>query len=263
MIVMTVGTMLVHNLLDLRRKADPRYRTLPMAHLAAERLNRNERVQHAILASSFLLLVLTGFALRFPNSWLSVMFSGETLRRFLHRAAAVVMVLLGFYHLAYMVATRSGRRALREMRPGLHDFHEAVGTVSFNLGFRKVRPESPHFGYPEKMEYWAVIWGTAVMAITGFMLWFKIAATQSAGLPLWAIDLALVIHYYEAWLATLAIVVWHLYFVIFDPAVYPMNWAWLKGWIRGRAPTEGPPPGRTGEQETGNETREQKTENRE
>ena len=41
----------------------------------------------------------------------------------------------------------------------------------------------------------------------------------------------LVVHYYEAWLAFLAIVVWHFYFVIFNPEVYPMNLAWLKGTI--------------------------------
>jgi hypothetical protein len=36
-------------------------------------------------------------------------------------------------------------------------------------------------------------------------------------------------HFYEAWLAFLAILVWHVYFVIFNPDMYPMNLAWLKG----------------------------------
>jgi len=30
-------------------------------------------------------------------------------------------------------------------------------------------------------------------------------------------------------LATLSILVWHFYFVIFDPEVYPMDTAWLTG----------------------------------
>jgi len=42
-------------------------------------------------------------------------------------------------------------------------------------------------------------------------------------------DVARTIHYYEAWLATLAIIVWHFYFIMFNPDVYPMNLAWLKG----------------------------------
>ena len=39
--------------------------------------------------------------------------------------------------------------------------------------------------------------------------------------------------YYEAWLAFLAIVVWHLYQNIVNPDVYPMNWTWLTGKIPG------------------------------
>jgi hypothetical protein len=48
-------------------------------------------------------------------------------------------------------------------------------------------------------------------------------------LPRWAVDVALTIHYYEAILACLAIIVWHFYHVIFDPDVYPLNWACWNG----------------------------------
>jgi hypothetical protein len=44
-------------------------------------------------------------------------------------------------------------------------------------------------------------------------------------------DVSRTIHFYEAWLAFLAILVWHIYFVIFNPDIYPMNLAWLKGTI--------------------------------
>ena len=37
---------------------------------------------------------------------------------------------------------------------------------------------------------------------------------------------ATAVHFYEAILATLAILDWHFYQVFFDPDVYPMNWAW-------------------------------------
>jgi hypothetical protein len=42
---------------------------------------------------------------------------------------------------------------------------------------------------------------------------------------------AVTIHYYEAILACLAIIVWHFYHVMFDPDIYPMNWAWLDGMV--------------------------------
>ena len=77
------------------------------------------------------------------------------------------------------------------------------------------------------MEYWAVIWGTIIMGGTGLMIWFKIDVTQY--LPRWIVDIALTVHYYEAILACLAIIVWHFYHVIFDPDVYPGNWACWNG----------------------------------
>ena len=83
------------------------------------------------------------------------------------------------------------------------------------------------FTYGEKMEYWALVWGTFVMASTGLMLWFKVAAGNL--IPRWWLDVATAVHFYEAILASLAILVWHFYQVIFDPDVYPMNWAWWDG----------------------------------
>jgi cytochrome b subunit of formate dehydrogenase len=77
------------------------------------------------------------------------------------------------------------------------------------------------------MEYWAVVWGTIIMGVTGLLVWFKMDVTQ--WLPRWAVDVALTIHYYEAILACLAIIVWHFYHVIFDPDVYPLNLACWDG----------------------------------
>jgi len=59
------------------------------------------------------------------------------------------------------------------------------------------------------------------------MIWFKIDVFGF--LPRWWIDIALAIHFYEAILATLAIIVWHFYQVIFDPDVYPINFAFIDG----------------------------------
>ncbi|MGA1238974.1 MAG: cytochrome b/b6 domain-containing protein, partial [Limisphaerales bacterium] len=83
------------------------------------------------------------------------------------------------------------------------------------------------FNYAEKFEYWAVVWGVAIMGLTGTVIWFPVATTQI--LPRWIIDVATTIHYYEAILACLAILLWHFYHVIFDPDVYPLNWAFWNG----------------------------------
>jgi hypothetical protein len=59
------------------------------------------------------------------------------------------------------------------------------------------------------------------------MIWFKIGVFGF--LPRWWVDIALAVHFYEAVLATLAIIVWHFYQVIFDPDVYPINFAFIDG----------------------------------
>jgi len=67
------------------------------------------------------------------------------------------------------------------------------------------------------------------MAATGFLLWFPTLVGDWA--PIWLIRVSEIIHFYEAVLATLAILVWHLFFVIYHPKEYPMNLAWIDGKI--------------------------------
>lgn len=106
--------------------------------------------------------------------------------------------------------------------------------IAYLLGLRRRRPVLPAHSYVEKVEYWAVVWGTFVMAATGIMLWANTLIL--AWMPKLALDIALAVHFYEAVLATLAIVVWHFYMVLFDPLVYPMDPAWITGYsVRRRA----------------------------
>ena len=72
-----------------------------------------------------------------------------------------------------------------------------------------------------------MLWGNAVMIITGLLLWFDNYFISL--LPHGSLDVALVIHYYEAILASLAILIWHLYSTVFNPHVYPMNPSWITG----------------------------------
>ena len=101
--------------------------------------------------------------------------------------------------------------------------------LKYNLGFSEIKPKFDRFSYIEKSEYWALVWGNIVMGATGILMWFDeyfLGIFTKLGY-----DVARSIHYYEAWLAMLAILVWHIYFVIFNPDSYPMNLAWLKGTI--------------------------------
>ena len=239
--------MLFYNLADFLRKAlsdrsgQKARREISHEEANVLRLTLNERIQHAILTVSFVILAYTGFALKFPDAWWAAPFDvagGEVVRRGIHRWAALCLVALGVYHAAYMMWTRRGREIRRRYLPKLRDLTDAVLMLACNLGVRKTRPQHAYPSFIEKMEYFALIWGTIVMVLTGAILVFSDYALRF--MPIWVIDLATLVHFYEAVLACLAIFVWHLYWVIFDPDVYPMNWAWLTGRSRGNENSEKP-----------------------
>jgi cytochrome b subunit of formate dehydrogenase len=141
----------------------------------------------------------------------------------------VAIVTLGGYHVLYCVFTERGRGIIKDMIPGLKDAKDLWETLKNNLFINRPAKELKmgRFNFREKLEYLGLIWGTIVMTVTGFILWFK--TEWLLYFPMWTYNVALAIHYYEAILATLTIIVWHLYSVVWNPEVYPMSWAWITG----------------------------------
>ncbi|MFZ1083393.1 MAG: cytochrome b/b6 domain-containing protein [Terracidiphilus sp.] len=227
LIFTVIGAMFLHNAIIWRSKAVTRR---AMQNPSMTRMSTQQRWQHLILLTSFVVLVITGFALKYPNSWIAVVLgngNGEKLRGLVHRIAGVILIGAGIYHIFYIAMTREGRRLMRDVAPRPRDAFDAWGTMRYYLGLSKVRPGFGRFSYAEKAEYWALVWGTALMAVTGIMMWAKVWVGNL--LARWWVDVATSIHFYEAILATLAILVWHFYQVFLDPDVYPMNWAWWDG----------------------------------
>lgn len=229
LILMTLGGMALHNILIWIRKAR-RARKDPTRNVV--RMNKVQRIQHAFLLTSFFALVVTGFALAWPDSFFATITGGEAVRRVIHRIAAVVMLSLGLYHVWYMTMTKEGRQGLKDFWFGVKDAGDVIGVMKYYLGLSKVHPKMGRFTYAEKAEYWALVWGTIVMGVTGLMLWFEVQVSGWLNLPRWWVDVALLVHFYEAVLATLAILIWHIYAVVFDPDVYPVNWAFFDGKMR-------------------------------
>jgi cytochrome b subunit of formate dehydrogenase len=197
------------------------------------RMTLNERMQHLNLAVNFTLLVITGFALSYSTAfWVSPITDlpmGMTFRGFLHRLCGVATLFLGGYHLLYLAFTKRGRKIIKDMIPGVKDAIDLWETLKNNLFINRPAKElkMPRFNFREKLEYLGLIWGTIVMTVTGLILWFK--TEWLAFFPMWTWDVVRAIHFYEAVLATLTIIVWHFYSVVFNPDVYPMSWAWITG----------------------------------
>jgi cytochrome b subunit of formate dehydrogenase len=230
-IVVTIGGMGVFVGLDYLAKVRAHVRAVRAHPQAEERLTKWMRVQHGALICLFVLLAYTGFVHKFPDAWWSLPFkaleNGGYVRGLIHRICGWTFTAFFVGHLVALFATPRGHRYLVELWFRWHDWNDCRATLRHNLGLGGAWPPPRRFNYAEKAEYWALVWGSFVMILTGAMLIF----TETV-LRLWPKvwhDVAQVIHYYEAVLATLAIVVWHFYWVIFDPKEFPMNPAWLIG----------------------------------
>jgi cytochrome b subunit of formate dehydrogenase len=239
LIVSVVGGMLFHNILDFikraRRKLMIRRGYIVEEHIGHSlylRMTLSERLQHGALLISFITLVITGFMLRYPDAWWVVAIRNLSdsifdLRSLLHRVAGVVMLAASLFHVYYIFFTERGKQLVRDLIPKVQDIYDAIAVFKYNIGLSKHKPRFGRFSYIEKSEYWALVWGTVIMGATGVIMWFD--NTFIGLLTKLGYDVARTVHFYEAWLATLAVIVWHFYYVMFNPDVYPMSLAWLKG----------------------------------
>lgn len=194
-----------------------------------QRFSILQRVEHLILLLSFTILALTGLPQKFfqagISQWLMQALGGIELVRIIHRIASTVFVLLAVYHFAGLGFKLIVQRKEANMLPNFKDAKDAIQAFLFNLGLSRKPPRMGHFNFTEKMEYWAMIWGLILMAISGYMLWNPIATAKI--LPGVVIPAAKALHGAEAILAVLAILIWHFYNV----HIKGWNWSMIKGWL--------------------------------
>lgn len=230
LIAIVLGGMAVHNLIIYFHELRKDYKK-KKKEPSIKRWNRSEVWQHMILLITFISLGVTGFALRFPGAWWVTLLTDigltEELRRLVHRSMAVGMVLASVYHIFYLAFTARGRKQFVALLPKFSDARQAAANISYYTGLSKKHAQFATYDYTQKAEYWALIWGTVVMSLSGIILWFPEFITSF--LPAWVVRVGEVVHYYEAILAVSAIVIWHFFFVIVLPREYPMSWIWLSG----------------------------------
>lgn len=232
----TLGGMALFMLVDVIRTALTRAQHAPKpADLERTYLRwaRETRMQHVMLMFSFTLLSVTGVPLMFPQSPVAqhVMgaFGGATMAALLHRIAALVLIFASVLHgLWILLCIRRGAR-WSPMIPGPRDVRDMLFLVLFTFGLRKERPSVGRYGPLEKFEYWSLVWGTIVMVVTGLILWFPVRwAFLVGGIGIQAAQL---IHAFEALLAVLVILTWHMYHAHIVPEFWPMSRVWLTGRI--------------------------------
>jgi formate dehydrogenase subunit gamma len=178
------------------------------------RFTTGEIIEHWVLLFSFLTLGVTGLLQRYSEVSvlafsINTLFGGIESLRTIHHAAAIIFILVSVYHAARILYMWFVRREIGAMLPTVKDGLDLLNMFRYNLGLTRERPQFDRFSVEEKLEYWALIWGTVIMVITGFMQWYPTVTTRF--LPGVAIPIARTAHSMEAILAMAAIATWHVY----------------------------------------------------
>jgi cytochrome b subunit of formate dehydrogenase len=177
------------------------------------RFPRSQRWQHGLTIAAFTTLAVTGLSQTFAASGLgeSVIgwLGGIERVRTTHRGAAVLLMIVAVWHLLEVAHHVLVLRRPLSILPRAADLRDFWQTVLYNLGRGEARPLMGRFTFEEKVEYWALVWGTGLMVATGFMLWNPIATTRVLAGE--SIPAAQIVHGGEAVLAVLAVFVWHGY----------------------------------------------------
>jgi len=185
------------------------------SHTRYKRFSISDRMEHWLLFASFTLLAVTGLVQQHVDwgvySAIIRFLGGIENTRLIHHISAIVLMFETIYHLGiqgyrfFVLGTKPS------ILPGKEDAVNIWQFLKHGLGLSPKRAQEGHFSFAEKLEYWAVIWGTVVMGITGFMLWNPILTTRLLSGSF--VPAAKAAHGKEALLAVLAILIWHLYTV--------------------------------------------------
>lgn len=189
------------------------------------RFTTGQRIEHIVLMVTFIVLAVTGLAQRYSTAewaeWIIINFGGIEFIRLIHRIFALVFTLHAIYHISNALYGFFVKRRKLAMALTLKDFRDVLDTLKYSFGFTDKEPRAGRYDYRQKFEYWGMLFGSIIIIVTGYILAFPVAFTRL--LPGQLVAAAVEIHGWEATLAVITIVVWHLYDVILRPGVFPAD----------------------------------------
>ena len=199
-----------------------------------ERMTLCQRVVHGVLILAVLMLVLSGLSLAYHgHAWahaLVAMMGGFGGRTLVHRAGAILLLLVAVYHLVASIVSARYQRDLRSSVPRLSDVKAGWGGFLYRTMGKGKRPMYGHYTPMQKFQYWLIMLGCLVMGLSGAILWSPRASLEL--FPKSFSDLMLVIHSSQAQFAFVLLIAWHLWDVHVIGGNFPMNPAWLTGKMR-------------------------------
>jgi len=190
-------------------------------------------VEHWLSASIFLALVVSGLTQRFygirVSQWIVMAVGGIDAMRLLHRAAGVLLLAAMAQHVVVAFYGVLSRRWHPLMMIEQEDFSAAVQNLKYYLCMADRPAACDRYTYQQKFEYWGILSGSIIMAVTGVALWFPAFVTRF--LPGEVIPAAKALHTNEAMLIVLLVALWHIYNSLFSPEVFPFDTSIITGYI--------------------------------
>jgi cytochrome b subunit of formate dehydrogenase len=241
LVVLTLAAVWFHSALWLYAELRDRLLKRPRPHVRAtalpppdtqrvQRWTAGWRLTHLVFAISVIVLVMTGIPLLYPNStWapvLDAMLGGQEIRSIIHRVAAIVMLAIFAGHIVYVaIYLARNWKSVKlfgpySMLPTLQDVRDLVAMGKWFAGVAP-RPLFDHWNYQQKFDYWGVFWGVSLLAVTGFMLWFK--TFTLAYLPGFLIGPATIAHGHECILAAVYLFTIHYFVNHWRPDKFPLD----------------------------------------
>lgn len=197
------------------------------------RFGRRARLEHLLVMITFILLLVTGLPQKFHDSgwaiWTTQMLGGIDTMRLIHRVTGVVFTVLVVVHLAVALFSVLTGRVDMNIVPQKVDFRDAIQNLKYYIGLAPAPPKFGRYDYRQKFEYWGMVIGSAVMILSGLVLFFPILFAEY--LPGQFIPAAKVAHTYEAMMALLTIIIWHMYGAHLNPDCFPADTSIFTGRI--------------------------------
>jgi formate dehydrogenase gamma subunit len=182
------------------------------------RFTRSQRWEHAVLLLSTLVLLLTGLPQKYRElAWSQDILSTPerlNLLRQIHYIAAIVFTLEAIYHVGRAAYLMARRKLSDAMFPTMQDVHDAWHMLQYLLFLRRDKPSFGKYNFEQKVTYWFLFFGFAIMGISGFIIWFPGFFTRF--LPGGIVPAAKLAHSTEAVVAAIFIVIWHIYHVLIE-----------------------------------------------
>lgn len=201
------------------------------------RFTRFFRVIHAMIVASFFVLVLTGLPLRFScTAWapsLAGLLGSAKVAGLIHRSAGVIVFAYFAMYLGYVAARFIRSKERRAMFAGpdsivfrLQDLHDMKAMVRWFFGAGPA-PRFGRYNYMEKFDFFAEMWGVGAIGFSGLMLWQPVFFSRM--FPGILFNVAIIIHSYEAMIATAFIFMIHFFNVHLRPHKFPLDAVMLHG----------------------------------